>query len=221
VPRRDARFARHSRPTSGGCEIQAEATDGLVPPDDTSGDDDGGGAKSGSGTSGATKPAGKTPAPTGDGGSVSEGAILFNEISAESDWVEIVNAGTASVDLSGWEVADLDKKTSGPKLAEGALFAPGTTLAPGAYGVAQGGGADGGKPCPSGGQTFCVHAEFGVSKAGETMFLTGSDGGILGQLDYPANAASGTDTWGRIPSADPHGNFEVTTGTPGGPNEAK
>jgi hypothetical protein len=198
----------------------SEATDGLVPPDDSSGDDDGGGGTSGSGTSGSTNAPGKT-SPTGDGGSVSEGTILFNEISAESDWVEIVNAGTASVDLGGWEVADLDKKTNGPKLADGAIFAPGTSLAPGAYGIAQGGGADGGKPCPSGGQTFCVHAEFGVSKAGESMFLIASDGGIAGQLDYPANAASGTDTWGRIPNADPKGNFQVTAGTPGGPNAAK
>jgi hypothetical protein len=198
----------------------SEATDGLVPPDDIAAEGPDAAVGS-SGSSGKASSSGNPPPAKGDGGTVSNSTVLMNEVSATSDWVEIVNSGTDSADIGGWKVADLDKTTNGPKLSEAATFPAGTALAGGAYALVQAGGLDAGKDCPGGGQALCVKAQFGVGKSGETLFLLASDGGIVGQVVYPPNAASGSDTWGRIPSGDPNGAFQVTAGTPGAANTGK
>lgn len=166
---------------------------------------------------------------TGGGGSSSGGLfdaasgtspILINEISGGDEWVEIVNASSAAIDVSGWKIADRDKTTGGPKLSEAATIPNGTSLAAGAFGMVRGGGLDAGKDCPAGGQAFCLHAEFGISKKnGETIYLIGADGGVFGSVEYPATDASTSgSTWCRIPNAAPTGHFENCPETPGAPN---
>lgn len=192
----------------------SEATDGVIdagwtPPfDDTVAD----GGPAGSSTSSTTKPA-------TDAAVITASSVLLNELSASGEWVEIVNGGAAAVDLGGWMVADLDKDTGGPKIKDGVTFAEGTTLAPGAYGMVLGGGVDAGKPCPAGGATFCVPADFGISKKnGETIFLLGKDGGVLGTMVFPPSDAGSGQSWCRQPNADPRGQFQPCDESPGAPN---
>jgi len=156
-----------------------------------------------------------------DAQTVSTGVVLLNEIGVKDEWIEIVNSGNAEVDLSGWQVSDRDKDTGEPKLEEAVTFPEKTKLEPNAYLLVKGGGADGGKPCPAGGQKYCFHAEFGISnKNGETIFLVASDGGVQGTAVYPPDAASGADiSWGRLPNGDPKGEFALTPATPGAANE--
>lgn len=180
----------------------ASGTDGEAPKDD--------GGKSSSG--------GDATIVTGDA------SVLINEIHAGDDWVELVATGNVATDISGFRLADTDKDTGGPKLAEAAEFPAGTILSPKAYALVQAGGLDGGvgKACPDGGQSYCINAEFGISnKDGETLFLVDKSGVVVGKVDYPAKAAGDTEAWGRIPSGDPSSTFTVTQPTPGAANVTK
>jgi hypothetical protein len=82
-----------------------------------------------------------------------------------------------------------------------------------------GGGLDAGIECPSGGQSFCFNAAFGISKIGETIFLIASDGGLVGSVAYPPDASVSRHTWSRIPNGDPSGEFRVAEETPGAANK--
>ncbi len=195
----------------------SEATDGLVPPG--AGFDGGVGLpSSSSGEAGTSSGGGTSGGAANPGKTTSQGVILLNEVSGD-DWVEIINAGDATIDLSGWTVADGDKTTGLPKVEEGATFPDGTKLEASAYGMVIGGGIDAGIECPSGGQRFCFNAEFGISKNGETIFLLASDGGVIGSVAYPADASVSDHTWSRRPNGDPDGEFVVTEATPGSPNK--
>lgn len=194
----------------------SEATDGLLPYDVV--------FTPASADASATDPSvtePDAPAKTFDAQTVTNGVVVLNELSAGDEWIEVVNSGNAEVDVSGWQVADRDKDTGEPKLAEGVTFPPGTKLAANAYGMVKGGGADSGDPCPGTGHAFCLHAGFGISnKNGETVFLLQGDGGVAGKLVYPPDAANGDDiSWSRIPSGDPAGAFALTPATPGTANK--
>lgn len=186
----------------------SEATDGLVPPDDT------GIPEAGVDASVPEETEDASPSEPATSSSV----VLINEISGEDEWIEIVNSGTASVDLGGWKLADRDKTTGEPKLSEAVTFAPGTKFAAKAYGMVVGGGLDAGKDCPTGGQVFCINAEFGISKSGETLFLIDDAGETVGTVMYPGTITTAGDTWSRVPDGDPDGPFEARPGTPGEPN---
>lgn len=150
-----------------------------------------------------------------------DASVLLNELSPSDEWVEVVAIGNTAIDLSGFRVADSEKDDGGPKLDEAATFPPGTILSPKAYAIVQGGGIDGGVgvPCPDGGQSYCVNAQFGISnKNGETIYLVDPKGVIVGVIAYPPKAAGDGETWGRIPNADPNGTFVSTTPTPGAAN---
>ncbi|MFO0666027.1 MAG: lamin tail domain-containing protein [Polyangiaceae bacterium] len=146
--------------------------------------------------------------------------VMINEISGGDEWVELVNAGDASFDLTGYIIADRDKDTGEPKLAESVKFPQGTTLTPGAYLIVRGGGTgDAGRACPDGGQTHCFNADFGISnKSGETIFFLAPDGGTAGKVVYPPDAASGGQTYSRIPSGVATAGFQSAPKTPGAPN---
>ncbi len=192
----------------------SEATDGLVPPAPYDA-----GVIEDSSSPGSGEPEEKEGF---DATTRSSSPVLINEISGGGEWIELVNSSPTTTDLSGWKVADRDKDTGEPKLDDALTFPAGTKLAASAYGMVQGGGIDGGKSCPKGGQSFCFNAEFGISrKNGETLFLVASDGGIVGTVAYPADASAGDDTYGRIPNGDPNGTFQVTPATPGAPNVSK
>ncbi|MBK6463654.1 MAG: lamin tail domain-containing protein [Myxococcales bacterium] len=154
------------------------------------------------------------------GTNLSAAAILINEISGGDEWVELVNSGAAAEDLGGLRLADRDKATGEPKLAEAVTFPPATVLARGEYLLVRGGGAgDGGRACPDGGQRHCFNAEFGISnKSGETLFLLAADGGTLGKVVYPPDASSGSRSYARIPSGEPDASFQNAPETPGAPN---
>lgn len=145
--------------------------------------------------------------------------VLINEISASEEWVELVNAGTGAVDISGYSLADLAKDGT-PKADDAAKFPDGTILSPNAYLIVQAGGDDS-VPCPEGGQSYCVRGSWGISnKSGETIFFLSPTGSIVSQAEYPASAAADGETWGRMVSGDPKGTFEKTKPTPGAPNKA-
>jgi hypothetical protein len=195
----------------------SESTDGLTPTD--TGD---GGSSGSSGSSSSTSSSSGSSGSGFDATTSSSSVVLINEISGGDEWIELVNAGSAEMDLGGWKVADRDKSTGEPKFSEAVTLPVGTKLAAGAYGMVRGGGLDGGKACPDGGQSFCFNAEFGISnKNGETIFLIASDGSVVGTVVYPADASSGDDSWSRIPSGDPKATFEVGKSTPGAPNQQK
>ncbi len=186
----------------------SEATDGLVPPPIEGASDasvEGSSSSSSSSSSGSTADANTV--------------VLINEISGDKEWVELVNSGGDAVDVSGWKIADRDKTTGGPKLSEAAELPAGTTLPSGAYGLVLGGGLDAGKDCPSGGQVFCAHAEFGIStKNGETIFLLDGAERVLGSVVFPPDASGPDQSWSRRPNADPNGAFSLAPATPGAPN---
>lgn len=196
-----------------------EATDGLIPNLDAStaspGDTPDGDAPGNGPDEESPKDASRVDAQTS-----SSGSVLINEVSSDGEWVELANSGTKSVDISGWKVADSDKDTGGPKLAEAAVFPAGTKLGPKAYGIVQAGGVDGGKTCPEGEAAFCLHAEFGISKKnGENLYLVDQNDAVVGTVVYPPDAAANTaEAWARIPDRDPKGTFEHAAPTPGGEN---
>lgn len=194
----------------------SEATDGVIaqawspPIADEAGDD----------AVGATQKDGSATPAKLDASVVTASVVLLNELSPGGEWVEIVNAGEAPVDLGGWMVADRDKATGGPKTKDGAIFPAGTTLAPGAYGIVLGGGVDAGDPCPVGGQAFCTRAGFGISKKdGETIFLLAPTGETLGTMVFPPSPdIAKTSSWCRTPDADPAASFQLCEATPGATN---
>lgn len=197
----------------------SESTDGIIPDGGlAAGDDDGGGGGGGE-TSNTPGKDGGTPLPDGD---IAKSVVLINEVSGGDEWIELVNSGAAPADIAGYAVADRDKDTGGPKLSEAVTFPSGTVLSPRAYLVVRGGGLDGGKPCPDGGQAHCFNAEFGISnKNGETIFLLDDKKAIVGTVVYPADGGGGGGSWGRLPSGDPAGTFQPTKETPGASNVAQ
>lgn len=146
--------------------------------------------------------------------------VMINEVSGGDEWIELVNSGDASFDLKGYTIADRDKTSGEPKLSEAVTFPPGTTMAPGSYLIVRGGGTgDAGRACPDGGQSYCFNADFGISnKSGETIFLLAPDGGTAGKVVYPPDAASGGNTYSRIPSGVATAGFQAAPKSPGAPN---
>lgn len=207
-----------------GAQACSEATDGASAPGFAASPTDAStvapGADGGSGRGTNDGSVGRDSASPSEGGPAPTSALLVNEISASAEWVELVNAGAAALDVSGYKVADRAKDGT-PKLAEAAVLPPGTVLSPKAYLIVQGGGLDGGvgKPCPSGGQSYCVNAAFGVSnKNGETLFVLDTGDQVLESAEYPPDAAASGSSWGRVPNADPAAAFQVTKPTPGAAN---
>lgn len=199
----------------------SEATDGedLRPTFPSAGSDVDGAADGDSTDAG--KADGDAPKPSYDATTTSQTVVLLNEISGGDEWIELVNAGTTALDVSGFRVADRDKDTGGPKVSEAAAFEPGTILSPRAYALVKGGGADAGKPCPAGGWSYCVFGEFGISsKNGETIFLLWPDGGVAGSVVMPpADSGAPKDaTWSRVPSGTPDGGFALRSASPGARN---
>lgn len=155
------------------------------------------------------------------GGAVAK--IVINEVSGSGEWLEIMNAGTEAVDLTGFAITDRDQDDGGPNLDHTVTFPKGLILSPNAYVIVV--GLDTGTPpdaglCPTGGWSYCLFGEFGISdKKGETMYLLDAERGIIADVAYPANTVTEPDTWGRIPNGT--GSFKVTSPTPGGANKAK
>lgn len=88
------------------------------------------------------------------------------------DWVELHNVSENTIDISGWGLSDNVKKP------HKWVFPEGTSIEPDGYMIVAlrsgGGNAD---------DILC--ANFGLSKAGETLFLTDNYYKVIEQLEIP------------------------------------
>lgn len=192
--------------TDGGAPVDVDSGEPLVPDD--------GGSEDGA-------------LPFDAGEDLSTDGVVINEISGGDEWVELFNGGTTARDVTGWRLADRDKTTGTPKLAEAVTFPAGTVLAVGEYLLVRGGGVgDAGKPCPRGDAaapdagSLCFNAEFGISnKDGESLFLLDADDAIVGKVVYPPRASSGSTTWSRVPNGAPDAGFKNAPESPYAPND--
>lgn len=193
----------------------------------------GGGGGSSGGSGGAVTTGGGGATSTGQAGDGTGGSsggpggiesVVFNEIGAVgSDFVELKNIGNASVDVSGYGVADSDDAGQ-PRLDQAMRFPDGAEIASGErlLIVAEQDPADGVGPhtdCLSGAADTCYWAQWGISASkGEKVFLVGPDDAVVIEQEYPQDAAADGNSWGRLP--DGTGDFEETLATPGKKNAA-
>jgi hypothetical protein len=165
------------------------------------------GAGGAAGAGGGGGAGGSTPPPDVTG-------LAVNEIHPADEWVELVNTGSAPIQLDGLRLADDD--AGAPKEAEAVTFPPGTLVPPGGYVLV--GGKD---TCPADTNGApCFPAAFGISGAnGDVVYLLAEAGTVLLSQGYPAGAVvDPLLSYGRLPSGT--GSFTVTAPTPGAANAA-
>lgn len=124
----------------------------------------------------------------------------------QTDWIEIVNKSTVTVDLSGWGLSD------NPGHPRKWQFAQGTSIKPGEYLVIKLGDSDV-QDVASG----TYQANFGLSllsDADETVTLCTSDGTVVDRMPLPRQYAS--VSYGRIDGQD--GFFYLAKSTQGSQN---
>lgn len=151
--------------------------------------------------------------PTDGGG----GAIAFNEISGDDDFIELVNTGSAAVDLSKW---GLGGENSDGGLGSVFEFPAGTSLAPKAYLLIRAKVTDAGAgptaDCGDAGVSTCFQVSWGISASrGETLRLVKPDGSTAVTGVLPSTVPTGK-SWCRLP--DSTGDFKACTPTPGAAN---
>lgn len=134
------------------------------------------------------------PAPTADAGLVLNEIVYDDAATGLADQIEIYNAGSASVDLTGWRVSDEKRDSFGAAPA-------GTVLAPGAFLVL----------------VKDVDFAFGLGK-GDEVVLHDPEGVEVDSYAY-ANTAP-LAVWARCP--DGTGDWaHATAATPGAPNDCQ
>ncbi len=117
-------------------------------------------------------------------------STLADEDQTFPDWIEIHNAGTNTVDLSGWFLTD-----SPANLRKWAF--PSTNLPPGAYLVVFASGQDRRLPGAP------LHTSFNLSASGEFLALVRPDGTSLASLYAPAFPPQASDVSFGIVTASP------------------
>jgi hypothetical protein len=131
---------------------------------------------------------------------------LRDEDGDRSDWIELRNAGTQSVNLSGWSLSD------DPGRPRQWLF-PDMTLAPGSYLLVFASGKDR-KPTDGGN----LHTNFVLSRGGEYLALYDDKGlarpGAAFDPEYPAQRSD--RSFGTHPSESGH--HYLASPSPGEPN---
>jgi hypothetical protein len=128
-------------------------------------------------------------APTGQG-SDPRGDVAVNEVAPGPDWVELVNRGAATADLSGWFLTDAPDR-----LDHYQELPAGTTLAPGAY------------------LLLPTEPAFRIGEA-DSVFLLGPTGLTVDALVYLVGDGQALS---RLP--DHEGLFFPATPTPGEANQ--
>ncbi|MEN6339538.1 MAG: lamin tail domain-containing protein [Clostridiaceae bacterium] len=120
-------------------------------------------------------------------GSVESGSLVVNEIISSNkrslvdetlgtpDWIELYNAGSSEIDLSGYGVSDNVRKL------HKYVFPEGTTLGAGEYLVLYATTLEEGMDA---GSAVCTN--FGLSKSGDYVFVTDAFYGIVAQIELPA-----------------------------------
>nr|WP_242588949.1 lamin tail domain-containing protein [Corallococcus macrosporus] len=142
---------------------------------------------------------------TGGTGNVFINEVLLNEPGSDvnGEFVELVNSGTAAVDLSGWTVSD----STGVRHT----FASGTSVAAGKAVVVFGGAS--GIPSGTTGAVAASSGTLGLGNSGDTVTLKNSTGTAVDTATF-ASALSGTDgvSANRSPDASSSGGFVLHTG---------
>lgn len=139
-------------------------------------------------------------------------AIVINEIFSrgvvsDPDWIELYNSSDNAVDISGYKIYDTGGR-SGSK-AKMAVPASTTIASKGYYVIVV---DDAASANPSG-------SNFGLSSAGEEVWLESSAGYVIDDVIFPDMSASTTISYGRKP--DGSSTWEtLTTVTKNGPNSA-
>lgn len=128
-------------------------------------------------------------------------SCLSDGYGAYSDWIELYNSGTTSIDLSGYGLSD--------KAAEPLqwTFPTGTVIGGGEHMIVFASNQE------SMGSE--LHAKFALSKNGETIVLSTPDGNILQEITVPTLAED--YSYGRTP--DGSDVFEIMNATPANPNK--
>lgn len=120
-------------------------------------------------------------------GESGKASVIINEVLANEpgsspagELIELVNAGTAAVDLSGWALADSTKERH--------VFADGTVLAPGQAVVVFGAAS----AIPAGLDNAVAASSGGLSlrNSGERITLSNAEGATIGSLAYTAQLAA-------------------------------
>ena len=153
--------------------------------------------------------------------------VSINEIHGwGGDWVEIYNAGSAAVDVSGWRLADCDEQGH-TRLARALSFPRGLTLAARGYLLVTSERekkksrqeSDVERICASLSGTRCFKASWKISqKGGDIVRLILPDGRLLNEARYPAGIVTKARSWSRLPNGT--GAFAVADPTPGRANAA-
>ena len=168
----------------------------------------GGSTGGGTGTGGGTT-----------GGGVGTSTVVVNEIaSSDGDFFELFNTGTTAVDLSNFQVTDLDETTMGPKTGDALTLPTGTVLGPRGF-LLFVNGATAGPSTSCGDATVpsCLVFTFGLSSSnGDAVFLLDPSGTVVAASTIAANAHAANHSVGRLP--DGTGTFVETRRTPGLPN---
>lgn len=144
----------------------------------------------------------------------STGGLCINEVCTQnkssftdslgraSDWIELYNAGSSDIDLSGFGLSD---SADAPFKY---VFPSGTVIKKGFYLlVVANKNADGMTELNTG---------FGLSKSGETLVLSAPDGSVVQKLVVPALAED--ETYGCSP--DGSGSYSVMAATPASANRS-
>jgi hypothetical protein len=129
--------------------------------------------------------------------------VVLNEVNCTgTDWVELINVGTAEASLANWVLTDDPLDRVPLRDSHRMHFAAGTVLAPGARLVVSAG--TGGFP-------------FGLSCGDDTLRLADAAGAPVDAFTLPVLATGGM-TFGRVP--DGTGGWALTVPTPGTANAA-
>ncbi|HEY6561035.1 MAG TPA: lamin tail domain-containing protein [Polyangiaceae bacterium] len=153
--------------------------------------------------------------------------VVINELQGYTDepvtdYVELFNTGTASVDLSGYRVGDGNPDAGvAPCEDKYALFPLGTVIPPGGFIVVLANQMDrAGPTCCLNQVGPCYTAEFGISNGGEQVFLCSPGGGVVAQAEFPDEESDEGvpegQSFGRVP--DGTGAFAISRLTPGASN---
>jgi endonuclease/exonuclease/phosphatase family metal-dependent hydrolase len=130
--------------------------------------------------------------------------VMVNEPGSDvtGEFVEVVNVGTGSADLSGWTVSDAASVRH--------TFPSGTTLAAGGVVVVFGGSA--GIPSGTPGAVVASTGTLGLSNSGDTVTLKNASGTAV-DIATLSSGVSGTDgvSANRSPDASASGTFVLHT----------
>jgi hypothetical protein len=186
----------------------------------------GGGAATGGGGSG-----------NGGGGGAAAGngaVIVFNEVLAvgSTEWIEIVNPGSAAIDVSDYMIAGSDKDNlTEPKMGSALKFPAGYKIDAGGRVIIitsrakeEAGGPYTRESCLPDGPDTCFYASFGVSATtGESLHFLAPDGTVISSTAIPMSLsadAGGSTSSSHCRLPDLTGEFATCALTPGQPNRA-